>query len=508
MKRLFQFLTKICMVIIPLLILLLTVKGDKGNPIAYQKEKATNVGGPYEASNSTSRYALTEAIVENHSLSFTNQQAKFASPDLVYYKKRFYTIFTPGVSLIGIPFYFFGRFLSMPQLFTFFSITLIALANMFLITSISRSLGANKYTAYIGGLIFLFATNALTYANTYTQHHVTTLLILLALRNAIGERTIVKNVLFGCILGFAILVDIPNIILLFPIASYIVIKHFSLEKVRQSFLITCRTSILTIVIGVLPFMSLFAWYNKTTTGSLLKTGQTIGRTDYQQVFGKKQTSTSTIASGAKDKKSLFPFQSRLQVQGMNVLLLSNERAWLYYSPVILFGILGFIILYNKKRNVTFINVLLSLVGVNIILYSMFGDPWGGWAFGPRYLIPSAAILAVMTSIAIQRFYKNVIFTLFFFVSFVYSVFVNVLGVVTTAAIPPKQEAMSLMKPIPYTYEYNLQLVDDNMVSSLIYNLFLKNSWSAYSYVFLIAACIILTSITMYAFHVLYERRRT
>lgn len=498
---------KLNLILIPFLILLLTIKGDRGNPIAYQKEQPTKVGTPFESSNSTSRYALTEAIVENHSLSFTNKEAKFATPDLVYYRKKFYTIFTPGVSFVGVPFYMIGKLFSVPQLFTYFSVSLMAFINMFLIASLARKLGVNQYAAYLGGLIFLFATNGIVYANTYTQHHMTTMLLLLALHNALGERTALRNLAFGAIAGLAVLADLPNVVLLFPVGIYILLKHFSIQKAAGNPAVTLRTSLFILLIGLLPFVSLFAWYNKQTTGSFAKTGQTIGRSDYDTVFGKKPKKVIiTSKSLSEEHDSFFPFKSRLQLQGLDVLLISNERSWLYYSPVILLGILGFISLYKEGKKTAFANILLSIVGVNIVLYSMFGDPWGGWAFGPRYLIPAAAMMACMTGVAIQRYYKNIVFTLLFFLTFVYSTFISILGVLTTAAIPPKQEATSLVNPLPYTYDYNLQQLDANKVSSLVYNLVLRNTLNGYIYLFFIVLCIISICISVYTLHIVYERR--
>ncbi len=507
MKKILRILFIFTIFTIALTALALSIKGDKGNPIAYQNDHSTAVGGPYEASNSTSRYALTQAIVENHALSFTNDQAKFASPDLVYYKKRFYSIFTPGVSFIGVPFYIIGKLIGLPQLVTYLSVSVTALINVFLIALLARKIGVNTFASYVGGFIFLFATDAFVYANTFTQHHLTTLLMLLAILNVFGERTVIKNIIFGCIIGAAVLTDLPNSILFFPIILYFLNRHFLFKKTEAAFSVTLKTSVFAIIIGILPFISLFAWYNYKTTGSYLKTGQTIGRTDYQKVFGKKQIN-NTVAVKTKDKGSFFPFQTRLQIQGMNILLISNERSWLYYSPVILSGFLGFIILYKKKLYTDKVNLLSAIVGTNILLYSMFGDPWGGWAFGPRYLIPAAAILGSMVGVALQHFYKNMIFIVFFFITVVYSVFVSAVGVVTTAAIPPKQEAINLVKQIPYTYKYNLQFVDKNDIKSLVYNVFLENKITGYTYVFILFGIIIFAIITLYTLHVSYERRKS
>src|SRR3989304_7035015 len=113
----------ITLIIFIFIVLLLgfAVKGDKGDPIYYQTEKKTNVGSPFESTNTNSRYALVEAIADYGIFFFTDEQAKFSSPDLVLYNGKYFSIFTPGVSFVAVPFYIVGKLLAIPQLFTFFS---------------------------------------------------------------------------------------------------------------------------------------------------------------------------------------------------------------------------------------------------------------------------------------------------------------------------------------------------------------------------------------------------
>src|SRR5260221_14538696 len=105
--------------IISILILVLTIRGNVGNPIAYQTELKSQLGSPFEASNSTSRYALTQAIVDRGTYFLTENQARFASPDLVSYKDNYISIFIPGASFIVIPFYMLGDLIGLPQLIAY-----------------------------------------------------------------------------------------------------------------------------------------------------------------------------------------------------------------------------------------------------------------------------------------------------------------------------------------------------------------------------------------------------
>src|SRR5579872_1067478 len=99
MKKI-AYLSTICVFFFILVFLAIGVRGQKGNPLYFQNTYDTKVGGPFEASNSTSRYALTEAIVKNKSFFLTPVLAKFASPDVIIFKGNYVSIFTPGVSFL------------------------------------------------------------------------------------------------------------------------------------------------------------------------------------------------------------------------------------------------------------------------------------------------------------------------------------------------------------------------------------------------------------------------
>ena len=82
----------------------------------------------------------------------------------------------------------------------------------------------------------------------------------------------------------------------------------------------------------------------------------------------------------------------------------------------------------------------------------------------------------------------------------YSVFVNVLGAMTTILVPPKSEAISFADPIPYTYEYNWQLLTkDNLNSSLFYDSYFSDHMSSLGYAMLYTAVVMFFMITIYLF---------
>ena len=441
-------------------LLTVAIRGRSIDLQARQTIQDTSPGGPYEGSNSTSRFALTQAIVDNQSLFLSPHQAKFAAPDVAKYNDRYISLFTPGISLLGTPFYWLGKLFGLPQVFTYLSVTLTAVINLLLIFVLARRLGASTSASLLSGLIFLAASNALAYSTTFTQHHMTAALILASLVLASAKTSLTNSFLFGLFTGLGILVDLPNFLFQIPILIFFARRYLSLHHFNRK--------ILPFIPGIAIPICLLFWYNWQTTGSPFRLAQFIGRA---REFVTSPSSTQTPSSS---RKFSLPYDSRKQLNGLYILLFSNERGWLYYFPVVTIGILGLALALKTKSTNSIALISITVILLILVSYSMFGDPWGGWSFGPRYLIPAFAVISVFTGFAVQVFGRNLVFMFLFFTLTLRSVYLSSLGSLTTNSIPPKQEAEHLSSPIPYTYKYNLQLVKKNISSSLVYNLLLSD----------------------------------
>lgn len=467
------------------LLLLFAVKGNRsGETIGFQSSYDRVAGGPFESSGSTSRYALTQAIVENNSLFLNFAQTEFAAPDVADTNGKYFSIFTPGVSVIGAPLYLLGKTLGAPQLFTYFLNIIFAVIDLLLVARLARKAGANAYTSLVSGTVFVFATNLLPYAGSYTQHVISSFVILLSLINALDERTFVNNLFLGVLLGIALLLDIPNLFLLLPILIYVTVKHFFVSRHGNNTKFGFKLMFFWILAGLLPFLIFFGWYNYKTAGSILKLAQFVGRS---KIYAQQDVPT-TSESGIKFNS---PFKTRNQLLGSYILTLSSERGVFYYSPVLILGLIGFYLIFKNGKNRPLSYLLFSITLMNLVTYSMFSDYHGGWAFGSRYMIPAEAMLSIGVGYFLEHYLKSKKVFVIFIVLVSYSIFVSTLGAVTTTNIPPKVEAITLPAPVTYTYKYNLSLVKNGNVGSLIYNLLLKNKISAQSLVYLYSGILVL-----------------
>ncbi|MBI3981071.1 hypothetical protein HY345_03675 [Candidatus Microgenomates bacterium] len=504
MGRFFSKIISFVTLVLSVILVVGVVKGDKGNPIFFQKEsqRDARVGGPFESTNNSSRYVLTEAIVEDQTLFLNEQRTRFSSPDLVKVGDKYVSIFTPGISFMAVPFYIIGKIFGLPQLFSYLLTTVLAILNLLLIAYLATKTGVSKYLGLLGGVVFLFSSNALSYSATFTQHHASTLFILLCLLNTLQKRNFLNNLIFGFCFAASLTVDLPNAFTLLPLAVYVLYKNISLEGQKERLKISLKLSFVAVFLGMLPLISLFALYNKATTGSSTSLAQMIGRYNYPEGDNYKQQLETRKPQDSREEKSQefellkTPFETRFQASGFYILMLSDERSWLYYSPVILLGFLGlfFAVRQESLRNITLLSF--SLIVMNILIYTMWGDPWGGWSFGPRYLIPAVAVMAAFVPYLLNR-WRNLAVGLLVLALFTYSSYLSYLGGLTTNDIPPKQEAVHLIEPIPWTYEYNRSFIEKNQSSSLLYNIFLKGKIDLKIYHYLLTAGAAMVFLSLY-----------
>ena len=482
--------------------LMSVIKGVPGAVWKFQQGYDTSVGSPFESSGSTARYVLVQAIIEDKRFDLTEEKAHVSSPDIALFEGKYLTIFAPGVSFLGLPLYLLGRTIGLPQFMTYLLNPLVSLINVFLIALLARRLGAGTLASYLGGLIYLFATNALTYALTFTQHQIAACIITSAILVALSKKRALSDFFVGFLFATGVMMDIPNIFLLTPVVLFALSQHIKVQTEKSVYSVRLNFIALVMLLGTLLPLGLFAYYNHALTGSYLSAPQFLGR---HVIGGEKSNvieSTVEVAQPVQEEQNAssgfkIPFQTRAQLQSGYILLFSKQRAWWYYSPVILLGVVGIWIALKEKKTQTAGVLTLATVLINLTTYSLFWDPWGGWSFGARYLIPAAGLMGAFLAVAISRLSKNIFFSALFAVLLVYSVWVSTLGALTTAAIPPKGEAEALADPIPYTYEYNQDLLEENKTNSLLYYLVFANSLSAQQYHIFLTAVFSVVLFAMY-----------
>ncbi len=485
-----------------MLVFLLALRGLPGNPSSEALGKAYwSYDGPLELSPERGRFALLYSIVEDRSLIFSASVARLALPDLAMNSAgQYVSLFAPAVSYLVVPGYIIGKFFGVAQVGAYAVIVLFALANIFLIFMIAKRLGAGMTPAMLGALTFAFATPAFPYATTLYQHHISVFLLLVSLWILLTLRSVwsLIGVWFACAL--AVVVDNPNLFLMFPVGVYALMRLRELVRVRGHYRSRRVFAGLLTFVGFIIPLALFGYYNFRTSGSpwqlpgtlqavseITDDGYPVAKSTYERQVLTPEQLAERERGKATEKTAVGFFKTRNLYEGFYVHFLSPDRGILFFTPVILLGIIGLGVLYRRQAGM--VAFFLAIIGGNVLLYSMWGDPWGGWAFGSRYLIPSYALLAIALPFGFSLPRFRSVFLGIFILLFAYSAWVNTLGAVTSSANPPKVQVLAIEQQTgheeKYTFLRNWEFLHEKYQSigskSFVYQSWAKQYFSAPHY---------------------------
>lgn len=501
-------------IILCFVILLLSIRGITGNPSSQELNSSKWIeNGPFELSPERGRFSLLYSIIEDKSLEFSDQIGKFAKPDVAVINGKYVSLFAPLLSFLVIPGYVIGKYFGVAQVGAFAVVSIFAILNLILLRLIAIRLGANSLAASIASLVFLFATPSFTYAVTLYQHHISTFLILISIYTLLKYKTVKSLIMVFFATACAISLDYPNLIFMFPILLFAIARIISFEKIKDKLIFRVNLFKMAAFLAMVIPILFFLWFNQTSYGNPFQLSGTLYTPASSQ-----NTRDNTFLSNTRIKKNesrektaVGFFNTRNIVNGFYILFISPDRGVIYFAPVILFGVIGFLLALKKR--VQMIYLLTAISGVNILLYSMWADPWGGWAFGSRYLIPSYAILSIFIALLITWWRKKVFFWAIFILILFYSIAVNALGAVTTNAIPPKPEVLNLEKVSgvvqKYTYEKNWDFLVSGRSKSFVYQTFANNFLTSLQYYqIIVAAVFVLTGGLIFYYVVFWKGKYT
>jgi hypothetical protein len=524
------------------LLLFASIRGFSGHPTPADMSKAYWADeGPFELSPERGRYALLYSLVEDQSFQFSLPIAKFAVPDLGTIDGKYVSLFAPLLSIIMIPGYVIGKFFGLGQVGIITELVLFALANAILIQRILSRIGASRITGMLAGVIFVFATPAFTYAVSLYQHHVTTFFLLVCIFLLLKDsKSWLHHAVIWTMVGLSLSLDYPNAFIFFPIALYTLSRSFNATAptIRSKVSFKLLSALLIFIIPLALFMRI----NYVSYGGPLRlagTMQTVagfdetgGPLNFEEMKQKKlqeagdKTKTINPPLVPEEKSAIKFFYTRYIVNGLLVLFITPDRGALHFAPLTLIGLFGLILLHrraisstteitrdsddksvlvidspsrNYPRNPSthidrsFPQLIVAIGTTIVLLYAMWGDPYGGWAFGGRYLIPFYALACILLGLMIDKWRKNVLFMLVISIIFFFSVYVNTIGALSTSRNPPLPEILALEKLTgkeqKYTYERNKDFLLANYSKSFVYQSFAKRYFTTFEYMIVVAGLI-------------------
>jgi hypothetical protein len=469
----------------------LTLKGELGNVTAYDMKDT-----PEYSLRDRGRYLLIENLMQKHSFALNRQQADLAAPDAGYYNGNWYLLYPPGISLLALPFYELGSHYNLSQVASFSMAGVFSIGNLIFIFLIARQIVKLPVWASIfAALTFGFASDALGYSTNLFQHFITVFFIVSGFyavyRYKIHRRW---GFLWGFYVwlayGLTIFVDYPNALLMLPVIVYFILAALSFTRDDGKYRVKIRISIILTSILFLGVMAVHGYYNQVNFGGWTKlSGSLVGYREGVDTILDQGGNVQDIKSLGQKKNLATAFRESYFVNGIYELLFAYDKGLFVYSPVFIFGFLGMLLAAIKKQITLEIGILIAIFLTTLFLYASWGDPYGGWSFGPRYLIPGIPPLAIFVSYWLVKvpFYKVANWVAVILL-YSYSVAVAVLGAITTNVVPPKIEAVVLHQP--YGLDYNFQYIMQGKTNGFAFNYFFNNHFSLINYYFLVLSIVL------------------
>lgn len=480
-EKLFFIIVMICIGFI----LLFCLRGVTGAPTSQDILKMNSEKQIlFESSHERAPYALILSLVHDKKFNLSEELIPIAIPDLGYYENKAYIYFPPGLSLLAIPLFLLGNAIGLAQLLAFALIPLILLCATGVLYKICREVfNLSMAAALLALFIYTVGSISLVYATTLYQHHLTGLCILATFYCAwkyTASAKIQWAIAMWSMYGISLWIDYPNLILLTPIILYSVLHTFMMEKKIR--LISPKS--IMFVFSSLAFIMIvlgYAVYNfsqfddiRGTTAKLISEHCT------------EKDNTSTIIAKKCEKPAHFELQ-RIPA-GLRILLFSKERGLFVYNPIFLFSIAG--LWLGRKKLTSVHSVLWGTIFIHFWLYASWENPWGGWAFGPRYLIPCLGILALYCGIFYEKNKANLFAKIMILFLGFYSSAISLLGALTTHTILTPIDAAK--RNIEHTtFLYNVDFLLQNKSGSFVYNEFFPSLPLTYFYVFILGIIVLL-----------------
>lgn len=217
-------------------------------------------------------------------------------------------------------------------------------------------------------MLSFYASYIFAYAGVYTGH------LLSGVFALTGYIFLKKKsyILSGLMVGLALATEFPVGIL---VPVWAVLIYLNEKKFSKPALFA---------LGLIPGFIIVLWYNYHLTGSFLKT-------PYNYEIHQEKQNAQDIGFNMPTLSAFWG------------LVFSTYRGVLYYTPILLL-MLWYVIksgyrnsFKNISNKMTLVytgikNYLLMTIIAYLILYSAYYQWPGGWAFGPRYLIPMVMIV--------------------------------------------------------------------------------------------------------------------
>ncbi|HCK69144.1 MAG TPA: hypothetical protein DHW17_07665 [Nitrospina sp.] len=310
--------------------------------------------GSIQSADGKIMFLLTQAMVENHSVSFSEIVSLSDTPGPQYSK------YGLGMSVLAIPFYLFGKLLSFllgieASLATQFTVSMInaMLTALSCLMVFRIATERFEFTLRIGlflALGFGLSTIAWYYSEDFMSEPATTFFLLSAVYWVTGKDRATRDLLWaGTFLALAVSCRLAALVVIpgFIFYQWMVWAESAEKDIKQLVMDLLRPAI-----PVVAVLMLIMIYNYLRFGGPLETG-------YEKISGRF-------------------------LLGFFGILFSPGKSLFLFNPLTLFGCLAFMFFLREQRKTALL--FGWLIVSHLVLFSFWHSWQGGMSWGPRLML--------------------------------------------------------------------------------------------------------------------------
>ena len=321
------------------------------------------------------RFAVTESIAKHGqfdinqiawsqwALSPATRQGSFGLQGNVFSKKGI------AFSLLAVPLYWVALMtpqVGLVQTTMVFNPLITALTGM-VVFLYARRLGYSPGISLVTALVFGLNTIAWVYSKFFLDESLSALTLFLAAYFLLRFRSrphLTESALVGLTLGLAVAIKTINLALVPIYVLYLILTPWQTENEQQE-KSWKMWSVLLLLVPVIIVCLLLGLYNLVRFGNPLSTGYDLGAGE--------------------------TFSNPLWL-GLYGFLFSPYKSIFLYSPILLACLVSFPLFFKRHREESGLFGLIVIA--HLVLFATWYMWWGGFAWGPRFLVPLTPFLAI------------------------------------------------------------------------------------------------------------------
>lgn len=340
--------------------------------------------------NEYSRFLLVSAVVDYHTIQIDEPMKRFGlNQDRAVYQGHSYSDKAIGTSVIGIPVYFLLKLVGVecsPRIWILllrvFCVTIPSILMIRPLVRLWRRMAPGQ-EQFIPSAVFgyAFGTMAVTYSMQFISYYIVGVFLFYSFyfiyeHCVTGKRSLL--LLGGVFSGAAAMSEYPAV---FAVTVLFLYTFWRLPRRRDIWLY---------ILGAAPFAALMLGYNAMIFGTPF------------DVTYRHMADTTHVGQHAQGMVGIS-FPTRAAVYG---LLFGRKQGLFVLSPLLVFGLPGFLLLYRKQEWKKEAWLFAGMTACYLFLYTGAVNWDYGWAFGPRYLSPMLPFLMSAVVACVAEIYRR------------------------------------------------------------------------------------------------------